>query len=77
MAFGKKNHVNLNPLSYNIMLLGESKVGKEQPISEPVLTEDGWRPMGDIKVGDNVYGADGELHKVIGVFPQGYLSCDV
>ena len=28
MAFGRKNHVNLNPLAYNICLLGESKVGK-------------------------------------------------
>mgnify|MGYP002525405154 CR=1 FL=1 len=34
MAFGKKNHVNLNPLSYNIMLLGESKVGKTSVIKE-------------------------------------------
>ncbi|MBQ9657244.1 MAG: AAA family ATPase [Clostridia bacterium] len=32
--FGKKNHVNLNPLSYNIMLLGESKVGKTSLIKE-------------------------------------------
>lgn len=34
MAFGKKNHVNLNPLSYNICLLGESKVGKTTVIRE-------------------------------------------
>lgn len=26
--FGKKNEVNLNPLQYNIALLGESKIGK-------------------------------------------------
>ena len=34
MAFGKKNHVNLNPLAYNIMLLGESKIGKTTIIKE-------------------------------------------
>jgi phosphate starvation-inducible PhoH-like protein len=27
--------------------------------------------MGDIQLGDQVYGRDGKLHKVIGVFPQG------
>lgn len=32
--FGKKNHVNLNPLSYNICLLGESKIGKTTLIYE-------------------------------------------
>ena len=69
--YGKKNHVNLDPLSYSSCLLGEAKVGKEQPISEPVLAENGWIRMGDIKTGMKVYGEDGVLHKVIGVYPQG------
>lgn len=34
MAFGKKNSVNLDPLAYNICLLGESKVGKTTLIKE-------------------------------------------
>lgn len=34
MAFGKRNHVSLNPLSYNICLLGESKIGKTTVIKE-------------------------------------------
>ena len=45
MAFGKKNHVNLNPLSYNIMLLGESKVGKStliKQVCEKLVGEDGY-----------------------------------
>ena len=71
MAFGKKNEVNLNPLSYSIMLLGESKCGKQAPLSEPVLTEDGWKPMGEITVGTKVFGEDGEIHNVTGIFPQG------
>ena len=71
MAFGKKNQVKLDILSYNTFLLGESKVGKEQPVSEPVLTENGWLPMGEITVGMKVYGEDGFLHTVTGVFPQG------
>ena len=34
MAFGKKNRVNLDPLSYNFMLLGTPKVGKTTVIKE-------------------------------------------
>ena len=32
--FGRKNHVKLDPLAYNICLLGESKVGKTTLIKE-------------------------------------------
>lgn len=34
MKYGKKNQVNLNPLNYNICLLGESKIGKTTLIHE-------------------------------------------
>lgn len=30
----------------------------------PILTEDGWRPIKEIKVKDRVFGRDGELHNV-------------
>ena len=46
-------------------------LGKQQPNSEPVLTPDGWVPMGSLKVGDYVIGADGHPTQVLGVFPQG------
>ena len=45
MKFGKKNKVNLNILSYNICLLGESKVGKTtliKEVCEKVVGEDGY-----------------------------------
>lgn len=45
MAFGKKNHVNLNPLAYNICLLGESKVGKTTliwEVCEKIVGDDGY-----------------------------------
>ena len=32
--FGKKNEIDLNPLSYNICLLGQPKVGKSTLIKE-------------------------------------------
>ena len=35
---------------------------------EPILTETGWRPIEQIRVGDKVIGEDGNLHKVIDVW---------
>lgn len=46
-------------------------LGKEQPKSEPVLTTHGWKPMGEIQVGDYVYSRTGKPTKVVAVFPQG------
>ena len=48
MAFGRKNHVNLDPLSYSICLLGESKVGKSSTIyhmCEKLVGDDGYMFM--------------------------------
>lgn len=46
-------------------------LGKLQPKSEPVLTPQGWRPIGHLRVGDFVIGSDGLPTCVTGVFPQG------
>lgn len=53
-----------------VLLADEMGLGKQQPISEPVLTPDGWKPIGDLQVGDLVIGVNGKPTKVIGVFPQ-------
>jgi twinkle protein len=50
---------------------GDSGHGKEQPISSPVLTPDGFVPIGEIKIGDQVISCDGKPTNVTGVFPQG------
>lgn len=45
MAFGKKNNVRLDPLAYNICLLGESKVGKTtlmKEVCEKLAGDDGY-----------------------------------
>lgn len=47
--------------------------GKAQPVNTPVLTPDGWRPIGDLRPGDEVIGSNGKPTPVIGVFPQGRL----
>lgn len=46
-------------------------VGKSQPVETPVLTPDGYVPIGSIRPGDQVIGDDGKPHTVNGVFPQG------
>ncbi|MFG3123140.1 PhoH family protein [Streptomyces sp. NPDC048201] len=45
--------------------------GRAQPVFTNVLTPDGWRPIGDLRVGDLVIGSDGEPTPVLGVYPQG------
>jgi phosphate starvation-inducible PhoH-like protein len=45
--------------------------GRSQPISTPVLTPSGFRPIGNLRVGDLVTGSNGQPTPVIGVYPQG------
>ncbi|MEV5592432.1 PhoH family protein [Streptomyces sp. NPDC052496] len=45
--------------------------GRAQPTFTNVLTPDGWRPIGDLQVGDLVIGSNGEPTPVLGVYPQG------
>ena len=45
--------------------------GRSQPLSTPVLTPTGFRPIGSLKIGDLVTGSDGQPTPVIGVYPQG------
>jgi phosphate starvation-inducible PhoH-like protein len=45
--------------------------GRAHPVATPVLTPDGFRPIGSLAVGDLVIGSNGEPTPVIGVYPQG------
>ncbi len=45
--------------------------GRSQPLDSLLMTPDGWRTMGEIKIGDFVIGSDGKPTEVIGVYPQG------
>jgi len=55
----------------NVLMVGPMGCGKALPVSEKVLTPDGWVPIGDIKYGDFVIGSDGLPKEVVGVYPQG------
>ena len=45
--------------------------GRAQPLSSGVLTPSGFRPIGNLSVGDLVIGSNGHPTPVIGVYPQG------
>jgi phosphate starvation-inducible PhoH-like protein len=45
--------------------------GRAQPLDRRVLTPDGFRPIGELDVGDLVIGSDGLPTPVLGIFPQG------
>ncbi|MPZ80860.1 MAG: phosphate starvation-inducible protein PhoH [Actinophytocola sp.] len=45
--------------------------GRAQPVFTKVLTPTGFRPIGELEVGDLVTGSDGLPTPVIGVYPQG------
>lgn len=63
-------------VAYNLqkkrVLVGDLPgLGKAQPLYSKIATPSGFVTMGSIKVGDDVFGADGKITKVTGVFPQG------
>ena len=53
------------------MFLGHTDTGKSQPLDSKILTPHGWVKMGDIKLGDEIFGKNGEKQYVIGIYPQG------
>ena len=54
-----------------VFINGPAGSSKAQPLDAKILGKDGWLLMGNIKVGDLVYSIDGNLTKVLGVYPQG------
>lgn len=50
-------------------------VGKALSNDTPILTKNGWKPHGDLIVGDEVVGMDGKFKKVIAVHPKCQLDC--
>ncbi len=46
--------------------------GRAQPLFTKVLTPSGFRPIGELAIGDLVIGSDGRPTEVLGVYPQGF-----
>ncbi|HET7043363.1 MAG TPA: PhoH family protein [Gaiellaceae bacterium] len=62
-AYMERGTVEVAPLAF--------MRGRAQPLSSPVLTPEGFRPIGSLRVGDLVTGSDGSPTPVLGVYPQG------
>ena len=54
-----------------VTAIGSAGSGKALVNGSPVLTEKGYVKIETLCVGDKVFGTDGKLHNVVGVFPQG------
>lgn len=54
-----------------ILLSGDSGCGKAQPLDSQVLTTSGYKRMGDIQIGDEVFTHNGNRGQVSGIYPQG------
>lgn len=57
-----------------VLLWGNKSSGKAQPVDTIVPSPDGDKRLGDINVGDYVYGGDGKPTKVVAVWPQGTID---
>lgn len=45
-------------------------LGKQQPVSSYVATPNSFRRIGELQIGDEIFGRDGNVYAVSGVFPQ-------
>ena len=57
--------------SHVFLFTGNGGCGKAQPLDSKVLTPNGFINMGDVKLGDVVFTAKGNLAHIVGIYPQG------
>ena len=62
--------VNALIRSGNGLCIAGTGAGKAQPLHAKVLTTDGWKTMGDMRINDQVITPSGRVASVTGVFPQ-------
>jgi phosphate starvation-inducible protein PhoH and related proteins len=63
MSYFERGTIEVAPLAF--------MRGRAQPVDERVLTPTGFRPIGELRVGDLVISSDGNPTPVLGVYPQG------
>jgi hypothetical protein len=49
----------------------EMGLGKAQPYTSKILTKSGWKTFKDVSIGEPIFGEDGKLYKITGIYPQG------
>lgn len=63
----------LQSLDFNAMVfVGPAQSGKSLALDTPIATPDGWKAMGDLVVGDHVFGVDGKPVQVVIANPIQY-----
>lgn len=61
-------------LEHRRIIIGdEPGLGKSESVDALIATPRGFVRMGDIQAGDELFGQDGKIYNVLGVFPQGKL----
>jgi phosphate starvation-inducible protein PhoH len=45
--------------------------GKAQPLDALILCENGYKKMGDVKIGERIYSNDGQLYNILNIYSQG------
>ena len=53
------------------ILMASRQTGKAQDLDSVVWDDNGRKRFGDLNIGDEIYGDDGELTNVIGIYPKG------
>ncbi len=70
----QKRAVKFFEINNGISILGDQPgVGKSLHVNSLISTPLGWKKMGDIQVGQEVFASDGKAHTVTGVYPQGSI----
>lgn len=59
------------PKRGQLVIAGETNVGKAQPLNALVLTPTGWAQMGNLRLGDSIINPHGGTSTIVGVYPQG------
>ncbi len=54
-----------------IILAARPGMGKAQPLDAKLLSQNGWKTMGEVQKDDVLAGSDGKFYKVKDIFPQG------
>lgn len=57
-----------------VCLFGSRGVAKALRNDQILYYEEGEKPIGEAKVGDKIFGADGKLTTILGVYPQGMVD---
>lgn len=70
-----ENYQDAKEQNKHLFIFGSRRYGKALRNDQELLHEDEtWKPIVDCKIGDKIYGSDGKLTTVLGIYPQGKVD---